>query len=346
MKKLISLLLTAALCSLTFSGCQSGKTESSGAGSNASAAPKDKVVEIKLAHVIAETTAAHKATVRLAELAAEKSGGTLSITLFPNASLGNESDIVENINNGAIQMGYISSGAIGGSFYPDFQVVDMPYIFKDMDAAHSAARGDIMKKMYGDMESRTNIKVLDAWIKAPRDLYTKKPVNTPDDLTGMKIRTPDIPLYFETFTALGASVTPIAFSETYSSLMQGVVVGTESSLDIAYGAKFQEVTDYVSLIQWNISLSGILINKNFFASLSPDQQTALVEAAIEAGDQNLEDTKKVDEEYVALYEEAGNTVIEPDLDAFREKAAAAIPKLKETLETPELYDQLFEKYGN
>ncbi len=325
--KISALLMICLMIGGLLAGCGGGSTEEKEEGA---AAPAKKVT-INLAHVLPESAASAQACVKFKEIVEKETNGEIEVKLFPASALGNERDINENLNNGSLQMVYTSPGAMGAAFYPELQVLDAPFLFRDADHAMKAARGDnIMRDLVADLESKTNIKILDLWYRAPRYFYTiDKPIRTPDDAKGVKLRVPDIEIYYESLAALGFSVTPVAYGETYGALQQGIVQGLEGPMDLTWGMKFQEVTKYVSLAGWNSGLGPIAINQDFFDSLTPEQQEIIQKAAIEAGDYNTQVTLDGEKTLLQNFKDAGLEVVEPDLDAFMAKAKEAIPNMSD-----------------
>ncbi len=322
--KAILVLFTCLLMGALVVGCGQDKANQEG-----NEQKPGKTVSINLAHVLPESAASAQACVKFKEIVEAESNGEIIVKLFPASALGNERDINENLNNGSLQMIYTSPGAMGAAFYPELQVLDAPFLFRDADHAMQLSRGDtIMRDFVKEIKEKTNIQILDLWYRAPRYFYTvNKPIVTPDDLKGVKLRVPEIEIYFESIGGLGASVTPVAYGETYGALQQKVVEGLEGPLDLTWGMKFQEVTKYASMAGWNSGLGPVAINKNFFNNLTPEQQEIIQNAAIAAGDYNTQVTLDGEKELLENFKNAGVTIVEPDIEAFYAKAEEIIPKI-------------------
>ena len=285
---------------------------------------------IKLAHVLPDSAGSAQACVYFKDLVKERTNGEIEVQLFPASALGNERDINENLNNGSIQMIYSSPGAMGAAFYPELQVLDAPWLFKSADQAIAIGRdpnsviGGFVKEIY----NTTNIQILDMWYRAPRHIFTKSArIVTPQDCTGVKLRSPEIEVYFGSLAAIGFSVTPVAYSETYSAIQTGVVEGLEGPVDLTWGMKFQEVTRYVSTLGWNSGLGPIAINKNFYNKLPAEYQKILSECAIKAGDRNTEITLALEDSLMKNFVDAKLTIVEPNLEAFHALIETIIPKI-------------------
>lgn len=319
--KIVALMLVCFMISGLLVGC-GGQGEAQNGDSG-------KKVKINLAHVLPDSAASALACVKFKEIVEAESNGQIQVSLFSNSALGNERDINENLNNGSIQMIYTSPGAMGAAFFPELQVMDAPFLIRDAEHAMEISRGDnVMSDIVAEIEEKTNIKILDLWYRAPRYFYTiNTPISTPDDLKNVKLRVPEIEIYFESLDKLGASVTPVAYGETYGALQQGIVEGLEGPLDLTWGMKFYEVTNYLNKAGWNSGLGPIAINKNFFASLTPEHQDIIQRAAIAAGDYNTEVTLKGEEELLQNFKDVGLEIVEPDIEAFYAKTEKIIPEI-------------------
>jgi TRAP-type C4-dicarboxylate transport system substrate-binding protein len=283
------------------------------------AAPARPKYTIKLAHVLPDSAGSAQASVYFKELVKERTNGDIEVQLFPASALGNERDINENLNNGSIQMIYSSPGAMGAAFYPELQVLDAPWLFKSADHAIAIARDpdSVIGGFIKDIYNSTNIQILDMWYRAPRHIFTRSSrIVTPQDCAGVKLRSPEIEVYFGSLAAIGFSVTPVAYSETYSAIQTGVVEGLEGPFDLTWGMKFQEVTRNVSLLGWNSGLGPIAINKNFYNKLPEEYQKIISECAIKAGDRNTEITLALEESLLKNFADAGLTVVEPNMESF------------------------------
>lgn len=325
-KRMFAWLTVAAICLGCLSGCGSSETVGT-----ENAGPEQTYV-IKLAHVLADSAASAQACVKFKELVEERTDGGIEVQLFSASALGNERDLNENLNSGAIQMIYSSPGAMGAAFYPELQVLDAPWLFEDWEQAVAVGRdpespvGQMVQEIY----DTTNIQILDMWYRAPRHVFTASSgITTPEDCVGIKLRSPEIDVYFGSLEALGFSVTPVAYAETYTAIQTGVVEGVEGPFDLTWGMKFQEITSYCSKLGWNSGLGPIAINKAFYDSLPAEYQTIVSEAAIEAGDYNNKLTVDGDVELEQQFIDAGVEIVEPDLEAFKAMIPQIIPQISD-----------------
>src|SRR5690606_30101682 len=165
------------------------------------------------------------------------------------------------------------------------------------------------------------------WWQGERQLWTNKPINTPEDLSGSRMRTPGAPVWMETIKAMGATPTPMPFAEVYSALQQNVIDSVEAQLPAGYGAKLQEVTKYLTKTGHINLLTGLVTSAQWFDSLPADLQTALREEALKAGDFASHGTEASLAKIEADLKAEGVTVTEIDVTPFREATAGVYDTL-------------------
>jgi len=212
---------------------------------------------------------------------AETSGG-IQVNLFPAGQLGGEREIIEGTKLGTIQMSMVS-GAIAGQFKPAM-VLDIPYLFSSAPVAWKVLDGPFGKELAEAILETTGMRVLAYGETGFRNFTnSKRPIKSPADMAGLKFRVMETPLYITMVKALGASPTPIAWPEVYTSLQQGVVDGQENPVGVIYNNKFYEVQKYLILDGHAYGSDFMLINDTFFKKLSAEHQKILKTAAIVAG---------------------------------------------------------------
>lgn len=343
-RRMFAFLLMISLAVSCLAGCGSSNEGTADEGKPDESGP-EKTYVIKLAHVLADSAASAQACVKFKELVEERTGGGIEVQLFSASSLGNERDINENLNSGAIQMIYSSPGAMGAAFYPQLQVLDAPWLFNDWEHAVSAGRDpdSAIGKMIQEIYDTTNIQILDMWYRADRHIFTAdSKIVTPADCKGVKLRSPEIDVYFGALAAIGFSVTPVAYAETYTAIQTGVVEGLEGPFDLTWGMKFQEVTSYCSKLGWNSGLGPVAINKNFYNSLPEEYQKIISEAVVEAGDYSNQLTVDGDAALEQQFIDAGLEMVEPDMDAFKAMVPDIIPQISDIWQDDgqDLYGQI------
>ena len=217
---------------------------------------------------------------RFAELVNKATNGEISVEVFHGGVLGSQPDALEQVRIGAIEIGNFNLGPIG-PMVKEANLVSLPFIFKSvphMFRVLEGEAGDIMSKAMGD----AGVLPL-AWIDAgARSFYSQKPINTPADVAGLKIRVMNNDLYTSMISALGGNPSPMAFSEVQQALKTGVVDGAENNFPSYKNVGHYEVTTHYSLSEHLIIPECICVNTKKFQALSPELQAAVKGAAEEA----------------------------------------------------------------
>lgn len=300
-----------------------------------------KTYVIKLAHGAEPTEPTHKGALYLAKKMEERTNGAVKVQVYPSEQLGSERDIIEATKVGAIQMFFSSPGSIG-VFQPDVQIFNGPFVWKDWEEAKRIMRGPFGQKIYAKLEKEHGLIILDpTWYWGWRHLTTRNtPIRRPADTKGLKIRAPNIPIFVETIKAMGASPTPIDFSEVYTALQQGVVDGQENPIPTIWAKKFFEVQKYVMLTGHMLQSNSMAVNGKFFGSLPAEYRKILKEEALAAGEHATELQQGEENSLIAQIEKAGTQIIrDVDREAFR-KATEGVYDLFKDKWTPGLYQDL------
>ena len=282
-------------------------------------AKKDNdVLTLKLGHALDVGHPVHKALVYMKERLEEKSGGKVKLDIYPSEQLGSESELVMQLQLGAIDITKVSTSPLEG-FIPIYSVFSLPYLFRDEDHYWKVLNGPVGKELLLAGESKY-LRGLCYYDAGSRSFYTKdKPILSPDDLKGMKIRVMASNTAIQMIKELGASATPISFGELYTSLQQGVVDGAENNPPSFYSSSHYEVCKYYSLDEHTRIPDIILISTKTWNRLSPEIQQYLQEAADESQEYQRKLWKQISDEDLKKVEEAGVKIYHPDKAPFREK---------------------------
>lgn len=264
----------------------------------------------------------------LAKRVSEKTDGQFTINVFPAGQLGSEKDLLDSVYSGAIEMAYVGPGELGKRYSP-VSVFDAPFIFEGYEHGQKVVNGKLGKAILEDMQEETGIKALVSVYYGARKLTLNSPVETPADLKGKKVRAPDMPLPLATVRGMGAKPTPMAFSEVYLALQQGVVDGQENPIPTIYSQKFYEVQDYIIMTNHTVCFTPMIIAESTFNDLPVEYQRILQETAEEVMQIVNKTTLKYEEEKLAEMKEAGLEVIEPDLEAFKESSKEIIKEFED-----------------
>ena len=302
----------------------------------------DAETVIKLGNVQPPNMIVQQGLQRFADLVAERTDGEIKVEIFPASQLGTEQEILEGVQLGTVHMFEGSAGS-AGRFLPALEAFAHPFLWRDLAHMLAVARGDIGQELSQQLIDQHGMRILDmGWLFGERHLTTAStPVETPADMEGLKIRVQPTTIYLEMIEAMGANPTPIDWKEVYLSLQTGVVDGQENPVGVIYSAKLFEVQDYLMLTGHIMQNQVVIINDAFFQSLSPEQQEAIQQAAIEAGDYQNQLVQEQAQQDLEKLRAEGMTVVEPDIDAFRAATADIYKQFED-----EWGEGLFERMQN
>lgn len=284
------------------------------------AAPAVAKTEIKLGVVTKPGSAQNVAAEKFKEIVETRSGGDVTVKIYHSASLGSETEILQQIQMGSVQMGVITLGPID-AFVPEVDVVAFPFLFKSYEQVDQVLDGPLGAEILKRMES-AGFKGLAFTENGFRHLTNRvRPVHTVDDVKGLKIRVMESTLHKELWRALGANPTPMAWP-IYTELEQGTIDGQENPLWVAWTYKLYEVQKYLSLTGHVYSAHAVLANLDWFNGLPEAIRNLLAEAAREAARYERNWNRSNEADFLAKLKEAGMIVDEhPDIDSFRAKVA-------------------------
>ncbi|MEZ4884016.1 MAG: TRAP transporter substrate-binding protein [Chitinophagales bacterium] len=283
---------------------------------------------MKLAHALNIDHPVHKGMVYMAQKVKEKSGGSLQIEIYPSQQLGSERQCLELLQIGSLAMTKVSA-AVYENFAPNSKIMSMPYLFRDREHVYKVLDGPIGKEMLlqGEPFWLRGLAYFDA---GQRSFYTKdRPIRTPDDLKGLKIRVQESATAIDLVQSLGAAPTPIAWGELYTALQQGVVDGAENNPPSFYTSRHYEVCKYYSLNEHTAVPDLLIIGTVAWNRLSAEEQTWLQEAADEAVVYQRKLWIEAEEHALAEVQKAGVEVIHPDKTLFAEKTKHMLDAFKD-----------------
>ncbi len=284
---------------------------------------------LKLAHVLDVSHPVHAGMEFMAKRVAELSSGMVEVQLFPNGQLGSEPETIEQAQRGALALVKTSAAAMEG-FVPEMAVFGLFYLFKDHDQYWRVLDGPIGKELL-DAGDRTGIHGLCYYDSGSRSFYTiKKPVLTPEDLKGMKIRVMPSRMSMDMISGLGGAPTPIPFGELYTALQQGMVDGAENNPPTLLATRHYEVAKHFSIDEHARIPDLLVISQAIWSKLTPQQKAWVEQAAQESSVfQRKLWAEKTAEAYTEL-EKAGVTIYRPDQSLFSEAARPLTDQFKGT----------------
>ena len=291
-KRILSVLMAAAMTTAVFAGCGSSSTGSaagSTAASTGSAAASGSAAaatgDAEYSMIAGTTTPdAHPynlGLVKMGELINEKTNGAVKLDVFGNSQLGGERDLIEGLQLGSVQVTCVSTAPLSG-FTDMFLVFDLPFIFETTEQARAVMDSEVGEQILHSVDEQGLVGL--AWFENGFRNVTNnvKPVTVPDDLKGIKIRTMENPIHMAAFKVMGADPTPMAMGDVFTALQQGTIDAEENPVPIVETNKFYEVQKYISMTGHLFSPAPVFIGKDYFESLPAEYQDAIKEAADEA----------------------------------------------------------------
>ena len=292
---------------------------------------KKDVTVIKLGHGLDISHSVHQAMVFMADRLKEKSNGTVLIDIYPNQQLGSERECLELLQIGSLGMTKVST-AVLENFVPSLKVFGLPYLFRDSEHRFKVLEGELGERFL-DASLGQRLKGLTYYDSGTRNFYSKIPIETPEDLEGLKIRVQESITAMNLVKSFGGSPTPIAWGELYTALQQGIVDGAENNLPSFYLSRHYEVCKYLVLDEHTAIPDELLISTLVWNKLSLKEQQWLKEAAMESSEYQKGLWSKSELDALEEIKKAGVKVIRPDKDLFREKVQ---PMYKEFSQDPEM----------
>lgn len=290
------------------------------------------------AHSLPITHPVHKGILEMQQSLEEKSGGSLRIKIFPDGQLGTEREVLELLQIGSIALTKVSAANMS-NFAPEYAVLGVPYLFRDSEHLFEVLESDLGE---GILQGGTEylLRGLCFYDAGSRSFYTaERPVKTPEDLKGLKIRVMSDPMSVNMVNALGASATPMAYGELYTALQQGVVDGAENNIPSFVTSNHYEICKYYSIDEHTLIPDVVVIGTKYWDILSEQEKEWLQAAARESVAKQKQYWKETIVENMKVLKEADVQFFQPDKELFAEKAAVIT---KEIMKDPNMAD-LIEK---
>lgn len=272
---------------------------------------------LNFAHVYETSEPYHQWALWAADEIEERTDGRYEINVHPASSLGKEEDINEGLSLGTVDLIYTGNQFAGRS-YGDIGIAGAPYMFRDFDHWQAYADSDLFQEISQGYEDATGNVPLAMNYYGKRHTTANKAINSPADMQNLKIRVPNAPMYMMFPDAAGANSTPIAFSEVYLALQQGVVDAQENPLPTIKAKAFHEVQDYINLTGHITDSLITIAGGPLWNRLSEEDREVFHEVYMEAGVGITEDIVQSELDLVAWFEDQGVTVNAVDTDVFRE----------------------------
>ncbi len=279
-----------------------------------------QAIKLTLGHGAAPGNPRHEAAVKMAEVAKAKSNGRIEIQVAPSAQLGDDAAMVTALRTGALDMSANSQGAVANAV-PEYAAFGMPFLFSNLEQVWKMLDGPLGKEL-ADKTAEKGMVVLGYWDNGIRHMSnSKRAISKPEDLKGLKMRTPPDAVTVDIMQALGAEAQQIRFAELYVALQQGVVDGQENPLMNIHASKLYEVNKFISLTGHKYEMTPLLMSKRSWDRLSDADKKILQEAAAEATQMQRKLSKESDDKLLADLKARGIQINTVDKAPFAKATA-------------------------
>ena len=328
MKKRVLALVLACTMALTMAACGSKEEEVPAAGTESKeeagkAAEKtydEPEFKLKLGHSDTTSNLLHVSLENFADYVKEQSKGRVQIDLYAAEQLGSNAEMAEMIEMGSLDAMMLPQGQ-EAAYAPKLNALGLPFLFPNYDAVYAVLDSEIGDELVADLAGRNMIQIA-YWENGLRQVTNSvRPINAPEDLQGLKIRTPEDSMTLAIFNALGASPSPLAFSELYLALQQGTFDGQENPVSNIYANSFQDVQGHIAITNHKYECKNMVFSLTTWNELPPEVQELLTEAAKIYGDEHRRAIVDSSDSMLAELEEAGMAVTYPDTSAFQAATA-------------------------
>lgn len=346
MKKMISLLLAAVMV-LALAACGGNNNQPSGGqpsggepSANTPASQPSGEADltqgdsytIKVAHSMTDQSSYHKSIEQeFKSVIEEKTGGRITVEIYPSSQLGGEVAAFEGVGMGSIEMTLVN-GANVANVDSNYAIFDFPFLFDDLEAAYATCDGEVGDALKASIQNYGYVNLGFGEVGFRYISNSVRPITSPADLNGIKLRCMENPIHVATWTALGASPTPMALNELFTAMQQKTVDGQENPPAIIYDNKFNEVNDYLSVTNHVWHALCYVVNKGWFDSLSAADQALIAECGNNAA---VAQRRIINEDNVTAMkamEAAGmkiNYLNDDQLKAFRDATAGILDEYRD-----------------
>lgn len=268
--------------------------------------------------------------------------GKYKVQFYGNHQLGDETQMLQGLQLGTLEVGVFTSTYVG-NIAPAFQLNDLPFMYADYDTANTVLDGEVGQAILGTLDSKGMTGLTFGQGGFRNVINNTRPINTPDDLAGIRLRVQPSDLFLDTFRALGANPVPMTWSDVFTAVQQGTVDGLEIPLPVIYANKYPEVTKYLSLTKHTYNAIALIGSKQFIGRMSDEDRQVMMDAAKAAAARQRETMTGIEADIVDKIKEAGMEVNDvPDLAPFRERVTDIYESYRDTI-GPEIFDLAMEK---
>lgn len=270
--------------------------------------------------------------------------GRYELQVFPNSQLGDLESLTEQTSRGIIQMTAGQNAGQLSGYYPSIQIVEMPYTFPTLEIGRKVMNGPFGDELADKVAEASGVRII-SWLPSAFRNFSnsKRPIKSPADMEGLKIRVQPVPIHIKMVEALGASATPIAWGELYNALQTGVVDGHENAPYVVLLGHLEEVQKYYTLDGHLLNMPLVFINDEFYQSLSDEDRAVFDQAASTASFAMLGIVTAKETQDLKKIAEAGNEIYKPtpaEFQQFVEATQAPVRKVLEESVDSEWFDKL------
>lgn len=284
------------------------------------------------AHSLPVSHPVHKGILAMQESLEERSKGKLRIKIFPDGQLGTERQVLELLQIGSLAMTKVSAASMS-NFAPEYRILSVPYLFRDSEHLFRVLEGETGKELL-EKGSKYLLRGLCFYDAGSRSFYSKnRPVKTPEDLKGMKIRVMNDQMSVAMVNALGASATPMAYGELYTALQQNVVDGAENNIPSFVTSNHYEICKYYTVDEHSMVPDVVVVGTKFWNLLNPEEKAWLQAAASESVEKEKQYWKETVKAQMEILKKANVQILYPDKSLFSSKSQ---PVMEALMEDPEM----------
>jgi len=321
-KKLLAIMMMLMLTlSLAACGGGNGGGEAAGGEEGGEGFAGGQTFAIKIGHSDTTENLIHKSLENFKAYVEEQSGGAVTVDIYAAEQLGSNAEMAEMVEMGSLDAMMIPQGE-EAKLAPKINTLGLPFLFEDYESVYKVLDSEIGEELVADLADHNMIQ-LAYWENGLRQTTnSKRPLNGPDDFKGLKIRTPEDAMTIAIFEALGASPSPLAFSELYLALQQGTFDGQENPISNIHANNFQDVQKYLAMTNHKYECKNMIFSLTSWEKYPEDVQNLLKEAAKKFGDEHRQAIVDSQDQQLKELQEAGMEVTNPDIDALKEATAS------------------------
>jgi tripartite ATP-independent transporter DctP family solute receptor len=274
-------------------------------------------------HIQNTDHAIHKAMEKFKQYVEKASNGGITVQIFPNSQLGDALTQISSMRMGTLG-GFVDGVGWYGQLEGDYYLPATAYAIKNWDAYNEVMGGEVGKEMSDKLLKNFGLRVLDqAWARLPRNVLARMPIRNIGDLQGKKMRVPELKSYIIPWQMMGSTPTPVAFSEVYLALQQGVVDALECPIDNMYTSRLQEVAKYLVMTRHQMESANFVVSEQVFSTLTDDEKKIILDGAAEAKAENDRVIREAEANVIEKMKADGVEVIEVNVQEFYDRAKEA-----------------------